>query len=132
MSRDYVIPCAGSPKAMNQPECIEKCTKGPIAFMTVIPSGPPSMGMSLALWFVYSIVVGIFCALVAGSALSPGADYHSVFHFVALTAFAGYGLALLQNSIWYKRNWVTTLRSIFDGLVYALVTAGTFGWLWPG
>lgn len=40
-------------------------------------------------------------------------------------------LALLQNSIWYKRKWSSTLKSMADGLVYALVTAGTFGWLWP-
>ena len=24
-----------------------------------------------------------------------------------------------------------TLKSVFDGLVYALLTAGCFGWLWP-
>jgi hypothetical protein len=23
------------------------------------------------------------------------------------------------------------LKGVFDGLVYGLVTAGTFGWLWP-
>ncbi|MCH7490780.1 MAG: hypothetical protein IID05_08795, partial [Gemmatimonadetes bacterium] len=46
-------------------------------------------------------------------------------------AFAGYGLALLQGSIWFGRKWGATLRSVFDGLVYALVTAGMFGWLWP-
>ena len=129
---DYVIPCAGSPKEMGQPEFLEKCEKGPVAFVTVIPNGPPAMGKSLALWFVHSIVVGIFSALVAGSALAPGAEYHFVFHLVALTAFAGYALALLQNSIWFKRNWAATLKSVFDGLLYALVTAGTFGWLWPG
>ena len=40
-------------------------------------------------------------------------------------------LALLQFSIWYRRSWVTTLKSMIDGLLYALLTAGTFGWLWP-
>jgi hypothetical protein len=40
-------------------------------------------------------------------------------------------LALLQNSIWYRRSWGTTFKSMFDGLVYGLLTAGTFGWLWP-
>jgi hypothetical protein len=29
------------------------------------------------------------------------------------------------------RNWGTTIRHVADGLVYALLTAGTFGWLWP-
>jgi hypothetical protein len=46
-------------------------------------------------------------------------------------AFAGYALALPQHSIWYKRGWGFTLKTMFDGLVYALLTAGVFGWLWP-
>jgi hypothetical protein len=128
---DYVLPYAGSPKALSSPEFIEKRTKGPVAFLTVIKSGPPSMGGSLIQWFVYCIVVGMFAAYIAGRALGPDAQYLTVFRFIGGTAFASYALALLQNSIWYKRNWRTTLKSMFDGLIYALVTAGTFGWLWP-
>ncbi len=55
-----------------------------------------------------------------------------MFRYVGAVAFTGYALALLQNSIWYKRNWAATLKSVIDGLVYALLTAGMFGWLWPG
>ncbi|MBK5099374.1 MAG: hypothetical protein JJE01_16455, partial [Gemmatimonadetes bacterium] len=90
------------------------------------------MGGSLAMWFGYAIIVGIFSAYVAGRALAPGAHYLSVFRFAGVVAFAGYGLALLQNSIWYKWKWSATLASVGDALIYALVTAGTFGWLWPG
>ena len=128
---DYIIPCAGSPKVMRSPEFIEKSTKGPVAFLTVIKSGPPALGGSLVQWFIYSVVVGIFAAYIAGRALGPDAEYLAVFRLAGCTAFAGYALALLQNSIWYKRNWSATLKSMFDGLLYALVTAGTFGWLWP-
>jgi hypothetical protein len=128
---DYVIPCAGSSKEMGSPEFIEKATKGPVAFMTVIQSGPPAMGKSLMLWFIYCIVVGITAAYITGRALGPEAHYLAVFRFAGCTAFVGYALALWQNSIWYKRSWSTTLKSTFDGLVYALLTAGTFGWLWP-
>ncbi len=128
---DYVIPCAGSAKEMKTPEFIEKATKGPVAFVTVMPSGMPKMGASLALWFVYSVVVGIFAAYIAGRALGPGAEYLSVFRFAGCTAFVGYALALWQNSIWYKRAWGSTLKSTFDSLIYALLTAGAFGWLWP-
>lgn len=128
---DYVIPCAGNSKEMGSPEFIEKSTRGPVAFLTVLPSGPPSMGGSLAQWFVYCVVVGVFAAYIAGHAVQAGEDYLSVFRYVGATAFLGYSLALVQVSIWYKRNWSTTLKSMFDGLVYALLTAGTFGWLWP-
>jgi len=46
-------------------------------------------------------------------------------------AFLSYSLALWQGVIWYQRSVSTTIKQNFDGLVYALLTAGTFGWLWP-
>ena len=55
----------------------------------------------------------------------------TVFRFAGVTAFACYSLALWQDSIWYKRAWSTTIKYTFDGLVFGLLTAGTFGWLWP-
>jgi hypothetical protein len=128
---EYVIPCAGSPEVMKSPEFRQKTEKGPVAFLTVLPSGPPAMGRSLIEWFLYCIVVSVFAAYVSGRALESGASYLAVFRFAGVTAFLGYALALWQNSIWYKRAWSTTLKSTFDGLLYALVTAGTFAWLWP-
>ena len=128
---DYFIPFAGSTKVMGSPEYIEKTKAGPVAFMSVMPSGPPVMTSRLMQWFIYSIVVGIMAAYIAGSALGPEAKYLEVFRFAGAVAFVGYSIALLQNSIWYGRSWTTTFKSMFDGLLYSLVTAGTFGWLWP-
>jgi hypothetical protein len=128
---EYVIPHAASGEEMKSEAYLEKTKQGPNAFLTVIPKGPPAMGASLVLWFLYSILVGFFAGYVAGRALEPGAPYLAVFRFVGTAAFLGYAMALLQNSIWYKRKWSTTLKSMFDGLVYALLTAGCFGWLWP-
>ena len=128
---DYTIPYAGSSRAMSDPEWIAKATEGPVALLTVIPSGVPAMGKSLVQWFAYAVVVGVFAGYVAGIALGPGAGYAEVFRYVGTVAFAGYALAMPQASIWYHRSWGTTLRSMFDGLVYALLTAGIFGWLWP-
>ena len=47
------------------------------------------------------------------------------------TAFLGYSLALIQESIWKGQTWGVTFKHVFDGLIYGLLTAGTFGWLWP-
>lgn len=128
---DYMMPRPENPKDRNSPEFLAKLKQGPVAMFTVYPSGPFTMGSSLAQWFAYCVVVGIFAAYVAGRALGPGAEYLEVFRFAGTTAFAGYALALVQGSIWLKRAWSTTLKSVFDGLIYALLTAGTFGWLWP-
>jgi hypothetical protein len=128
---DYAVPHAGSPEGMKKAEFIEKMKKGPIALMTIAPGSTPSMGKSLTLWFLYSILVSFFAAYITGRALEAGASYLAVFRFVGSVTFMGYSFALLQNSIWYRRNWGTTLKSVFDGFVYGLLTAGTFGWLWP-
>lgn len=128
---DYMMPCATSPGAMKAPEYLEKLKKGPVVVMTVMPAGGLSMGPSLAMWFVFSLAVGVFAAYVAGRALDQGAHYLKVFRFAGVTAFTCYAMALWPASIWYKRKWSTTIKGTFDGLVYALLTGGTFGWLWP-
>jgi hypothetical protein len=125
------MPHPGTPENMRKPEFIEKRTKGPTLHMTVLPPGPPTMGKALGLWFAYSVVVGIFAAYLTSRALTAGAEYLEVFRFASTTAFVGYSLALAHDSIWYQRSWATTSKYCFDGLVYGLLTGGTFGWLWP-
>jgi len=128
---DYMMPRAGSMKEMGSPEYLEKTNQGPVAMMTVMPNGCPSMTDSLVMWFFYSILVSIFAAYICVHAVGANAHYLEVFRFVGAAALMGYSMALLQNSIWYKKDWCATLKSAFDGLIYALVTAGVFGWLWP-
>jgi hypothetical protein len=129
---EYVMPYASTASEMKDPAYQEKVKRGPVAFFTVMPSGVPNMGPQLAQWFVYCLVVSIFAAYIAGRAEGPAATYYSVFRFASVTAFAGYALALWQNTIWYKRKPGTTMRHTFDALIYALLTGGTFAGLWPG
>jgi hypothetical protein len=126
-----MLPRAENSKEMCSPEFTEKLKKGPVAYMTVYPNGPFSMTGSLVLWFIYSLVVGVFAAYIAGRALGAGAEYLPVFRLAGCTAFVGYTLAQIPDSIWYKRSWGTTFKFIIDGLIYGLLTGGTFGWLWP-
>lgn len=128
---DYLFPRPANMAAMRDPAFLEKRAKGPVAVMTIMPGGPMSMTPQLIQWFLYSIVVSFFSAYIGSRALAPGADYLAVFRFVGSTAFLSYAMAMPQFSIWYRRNWATTLKSMFDGLLYGLFTAGVFGWLWP-
>jgi hypothetical protein len=128
---DYMVPRCANQKDMKSPEFQEKLKKGPVMVVTVFPSNAFSMGRNLGLWFVYCIVVSVFAAYIAGRALPHGTHYPQVFRFAGAIAFIGYSLALWQLSIWYRRAWSTTIKSTFDGLIYAGLTAGTFGWLWP-
>jgi hypothetical protein len=129
---DYMMPQAVGMAEMRSEAFEEKMRNGPVLVMTVMPNGIPSMTRSLVMWFVYTAVVSLLAGYIASRALPPGSDYLSVFRFVGATAFIGYALALWQMSIWYRRAWSLTLKATVDGLLYGLLTAGVFGWLWPG
>lgn len=129
---EYAMPFGSSPADMKDAAFLEKRNKGPVALLTVVPSGPPSMGRELVQWFIYLILVGIFAAYIAGRAWQPDHEYWDIFRFAGAAAFGGYALALMQNSVWYARKWSSTLKSMFDGLIYAVLTGGTFAGLWPG
>jgi hypothetical protein len=128
---DYSLPGMASAKEMSTEEFKTMAEKGPMVVMTLWPGGEQRMGKSLVLWFLYSALVALFAGYVATVAFGPGAVYLTIFRVTGTVAFAGFALALLQQSIWYHRSWITTFRSMFDGLIYALLTAGSFGWLWP-
>jgi hypothetical protein len=128
---DYMVPNAGSMANAKSPAFLEKITKGPVLLMTGMKSGSFRMGEQLTQWFVYCAAVSLFAGYIASRAAGPGAPYMQVSQFASATAFAGYGLALWQNSIWYRRKWTTTLKSNFDSLIYGFITGGVFGWLWP-
>lgn len=128
---DYMIPRPATRQDMATPEFAEKLKQGPVIVMTVMPSGMMAMAPRFIGWFLYAVAAGAFAAYVAGRALPPGTEYMRVFLIVGATAFVGYSLALWQLSIWYGRSWSITIKATVDGLIYALLTAGTFGWLWP-
>jgi hypothetical protein len=128
---DYGVPRPMSMQEMKSAEFDAKMTEGPVMFITVAPNGPMSMTGSLVGWFIYTLVVGVIVAYAGTLALEIGSGYRGVFRVVSVAAFCCYALALPQMSVWYHRGWRVTLVSMFDGLIYALLTAGTFGWLWP-
>ncbi len=130
---DYMFPnTGGDPNVLKSEAYREKARKGPVGVLTMFPAGDPfAMGAQMTQWFLYCLLVSVFAAYLTSRAVPMGTEYLQVFRFAGTTAFAAYALALLQRSIWYKQPWSTTLKNVFDGLVYALLTAGTFGWLWP-
>lgn len=128
---DYMMPRCESRAEMGSPEFAEKVKQGPNVILTVIPDGPRPMGKYLVQWFLYAVVVNALAGWIAGRVLPRGAEYLEVFKLVAATAFMGYVVALWQMSVWYHRAWSATIKATVDGLIYALITAGTFGWLWP-
>ena len=127
----YRFPWADSMAEMKDPAFVEKLNKGPVGLLTVLPSGPFNMGRSLGLWTGYLVVMGILVAYLTGRVLGPGDSYLQVFRVAGTVAFMGYSGAQLPSAIWWGKPLRVAVKEILDGLLYALVTAGAFGWLWP-
>jgi hypothetical protein len=126
----YVFPFC-THKEMKSPALMEKYRQGPVGMMTVFPSGPPVMPKFLGMWFAYCLIIGFFVAYLTGRTVAPGAHYLVVFRVAGTAAFLAYGLGHLSNGIWKGQTWTVTIKEVIDGLIYGLLTAGTFGWLWP-
>jgi hypothetical protein len=127
----YMFPHCSSHKDFGSPEMQAKVAKGPVGHVTVMPPGGVSMGKSLTLWFLFTIVVSFMSAYLASRFLGADTHYLAVFRHVGTTAFMAYGVGQVSDSIWKAQPWSSTIKNGFDGLLYALVTAGMFGWLWP-
>ena len=127
----YMFPFCESMKDMGSAEVKARYEQGPVGMLTILPNGMPAMPKFLAQWFVFTLVIGVFAGYLASRTLAPGADYLQVFRIVGSSAFLGYAGAHAADPIWRGARWSTTFKNLFDGLLYGLVTAGVFGWLWP-
>jgi hypothetical protein len=128
---DYMAPYIASPAQMRDPQFLEKKRRGPTVVATLTGGGEFSMGTALAQWFIYLLVILLISAYVASRTLAAGAPYLAVFRVVGTVAFMGLAMGQPHQSIWWRRRWSSTIKYMFDGLVYALLAAGVFGWLWP-
>jgi len=128
---NYGIPKADSMKDMQTPEFQAKVKAGPVGFMTIKAGWNFNMGGTLFQWFLYSLLVSVFAGYISGVAFGPGTEYLRIMQVAGCVAFVGYAMAQMHESIWWGRRWSWTIRNMLDGLLYGLLTGGTFGWLWP-
>jgi hypothetical protein len=127
----YMIPHCMHSKGGPSPEDLKKFDEGPVGILYIRENGMPKLGPFLVKWVVYTAIVATLAAYVAKSTGHKGDSYLSVFRVVGMCAWLAYAWASPSDSIWKSKPWVITFRSLFDGLVYASLTAGIFAWLWP-
>ena len=125
----YMLPYCIDQKQLKDPDVQKKFVDGPLAYITVVPNGLPQMGSKMLMSFVYYVFVGIICAYILSRTVGTGADYLTIFRVTGTVAFIAYGIAYIQDSIWFGRPWSVTAKNVFDALIYALMTGGAFGWL---
>lgn len=123
----YYVPwCKGKDKGAME----SQMKSGPWAMLTVMGC-PPSFGKSLGLWFVHLLIVGVFVAYVAQAAMDGPQRYLHVFQVVGATALLAHAGGALPMAIWHGMPCSQLFGRLFDGVVYALLTAGVFAWQWP-
>jgi hypothetical protein len=127
----YILPYCASMKEMDAPDMKQKFIEGPVGVLNVRRPGAPGMGPSLGQWFLFSLVVSFFIAYIASHSIPAGARYLEVFRIVGAIGFLAYAAGQIPAAIWMGKPWSITTKEVLDGLLYGLVTAGTFGWLWP-
>ena len=127
----YIMPHCLDPKEQAKPEVQQKYTEGPVGTVTIMQNGLPNMGPMLGQWFAFNLVVSLFVAYLASRTLPIGTEYLKVFQVAGTVGFVSYALGAMPGSIWMGKPWSATFKDMFDGLIYGLVTGGTFGWLWP-
>jgi hypothetical protein len=128
-SGQYLVPTMDWGKMT--PEARDEAQKKPWALMYVRNPSAFSFPKTLGLYFIYMLIVNIFVAYLTGRTTAAGTSYLQVFRIAGTTAFMAFALRSVPDSIWYGKPWKVTFKEMIDGLIYALLIAGTFGWLWP-
>ena len=126
----YMIPfmrMGGPPDQAAQ----KKMEEGPCGLLRIRPAGHTGMGPMLVQSFIYYLLVSFVVAYLASRTIPHGTNYLYVFRAVGTTAWLGYGFAVIPDSIWFGRPWSEAVKNLADALLYACLTAGAFGWLWP-
>lgn len=127
----YFMPYCIDHSELKKPEVVAKFTEGPVAMLTVRPSGPPTMGAALGQWFALNVVVAIIAGYLASRLVPPGASFLAVARVVSLTTFVAYGGGAVTHAIWMGKPWSSAVKELFDAFLYGLVTSAAFGFLWP-
>jgi hypothetical protein len=130
--RQYIFPYAAGMREMETPEMQKKYQEGPVGVLNLRRAGPVRMGPPLGQWFLFSVIVSFFIAYIAAHSIPPGTRYLEVFRIVGAVGFLAYAAGQVPAAIWMGKPWSVAWKEVLDGLLYGLVTAGTFGWLWPG
>lgn len=124
----YLFPLIAD-KDMNEDWAKERYARGPWGTMTLWPA-QPRMGRNMALTVVYFFVVSTVIAFTGNLALPQDAPFLEVFQLVGLVALLAYTSGGVLREIWFTRPLRAKLMDFIDGVVFALITASLFAWLW--
>ena len=125
----YIYPGIMKPEERKDKEAQKRYEAG-MGFV-IVREPRIEMGKQMGFSVLHYLVISTLVAYLAASTLPAGTPYLAVFRVVATAAILAYAGAIAANAIWWGNSWSSTIKNIFDGVVYGLLTAGVFAWLWP-
>jgi hypothetical protein len=126
----YIVPCVDWNKASAEER--EELHKGPMGLLILRnPVSSFSFGKAIASYFLYMLVISFLIAYLCAHVLPAGAHYLKVFRVAGTAGILAYSFGGFPYTIWYGKPWSVTFKDVIDGVIYGLLIAGTFGWLWP-
>jgi hypothetical protein len=126
----YVFPYCPDAASMEDPVKKARLEQGPYGTLGVW-RGKPNMVRNLVLTFLFFLIANVFVGYLASRTLTMSAEYLEVFRVTGVAAILAYCFAFIPNAIWFGRSLRSVVMDIVDGVIYGLLTAGIFAWLWP-
>lgn len=125
---EYLFPLIDD-KDMKEDWAKERYADGPWGSITLW-AGQPAMGANMVKSVLFFLVVTLVVAYLGTFALPAGAEFATVFHFMAITAILAHTSGGVLREIWFTRPLRAKLMDFIDGVAYGLITAAIFAWLW--
>jgi hypothetical protein len=126
----YMVPHCPDMKTAQSEEMKARYIAGPIAAITVFPSGVPNMGPMLGKWFVQNLVFAAIAAAIALQIYGRGDHGHQAGHLAGLVTALAYGGGSVGQGVWMGKPWRVVALDLLDALIYGTVTALVFWKLW--
>jgi hypothetical protein len=127
----YFIPHMMDHKEIAKPENSRKFEEGPIGMITILAPGKPKMGPNMVKWLLLNIFVAAVAAYLASKTVPAGASFLAVCRPVSIVAFMSFAVGSLSDAIWFGKSGSTVAKDVMDSVIYAVVMACIFAWLWP-
>lgn len=126
----YQLPYC-TPERLQEPAMQEKFREGPNALVLVRADGAMNLGVYLAQWFGYCLLVAACVAYLGAHTLAAGAPFAQVLRVTGTAALLAFSLGNVPNAIWWAHPWASVAKYAVDGAIYAVLTGLVFAWLWP-
>lgn len=124
----YLFPYCDDQKQMASAEYKEKVLTRCRGMLILWPT-PPNMAMQILKTLAYFLVAAFLIGYIASIAFPAGeTDKADIFALVFTAGLLCYALSPFPAVFWFRQYFA---MNIVDGVVYALLTAALFTWLWP-